>query len=91
MCLNQTRIFKLIIKLCPFITLDPGGAGTTQDAPRDQNPEEIISRQLAEQSRFAYAAQCGVSLGQLFTGPENRYQSHVIMTCCVYLLSVPMQ
>uniref|UniRef100_A0A671Y1T8 Transmembrane and coiled-coil domains 4 n=1 Tax=Sparus aurata TaxID=8175 RepID=A0A671Y1T8_SPAAU len=71
MCLNQTRIFKLIIKLCPFITLDPGGAGTTQDAPRDQNPEEIISRQLAEQSRFAYAALCGVSLGQLFTGPEN--------------------
>ncbi|XP_030280232.1 transmembrane and coiled-coil domain-containing protein 4 [Sparus aurata] len=50
---------------------DPGGAGTTQDAPRDQNPEEIISRQLAEQSRFAYAALCGVSLGQLFTGPEN--------------------
>ena len=73
----------LIINLCPFTTLDPGGAGTTQqDAPRDQNPEEIISRQLAEQSRFAYAALCSVSLGQLFTGPENRYQSHVIMTCC---------
>ncbi|XP_067447566.1 transmembrane and coiled-coil domain-containing protein 4 [Thunnus thynnus] len=50
---------------------DPGGAGTTQDVPCDQNPEEIISRQLSEQGRFAYAALCGVSLGQLFTGPEN--------------------
>ncbi len=72
MCLNQTAALKLIIKLCPCITLDPGGAGTTQDAPRDQSPEEIISRQLTEQGRFAYAALCGVSLGQLFTGPENR-------------------
>ncbi|XP_068997136.1 transmembrane and coiled-coil domain-containing protein 4 isoform X2 [Embiotoca jacksoni] len=31
----------------------------------------MISRQLSEQSRFAYAALCGVSLGQLFTGSEN--------------------
>lgn len=52
-------------------TPDPGGAGTTQDGPRDHSPEEIISRQLSEQSRFAYAALCGVSLGQLFAGPEN--------------------
>lgn len=72
MCVNQTAALKLMIKLCPFSTLDPGGAGTTQDAPRDQSPEEIISRQLTEQGRFAYAALCGVSLGQLFTGPENR-------------------
>ncbi|KAM9351315.1 transmembrane and coiled-coil domain-containing protein 4 [Symphorus nematophorus] len=50
---------------------DPGGAETTQDVPRDQSPEETISRQLTEQSRFAYAALCAVSLGQLFTGPEN--------------------
>ncbi|TDH10925.1 hypothetical protein EPR50_G00079910 [Perca flavescens] len=50
---------------------DPGGAGTTQDGPGDPSPEEIISRQLTEQGRFAYAALCGVSLGQLFTGPEN--------------------
>ncbi|XP_032376737.1 transmembrane and coiled-coil domain-containing protein 4 [Etheostoma spectabile] len=50
---------------------DPGGAGTTQDTPGDPIPEEIISRQLTEQGRFAYAALCGVSLGQLFTGPEN--------------------
>lgn len=72
MCLKQTATLKLIMKFCPFTTLDPGGVETTQDAPRDQSPEEIISRQLTEQSRFAYAALCGVSLGQLFTGPENR-------------------
>uniref|UniRef100_A0A672J6M3 Transmembrane and coiled-coil domains 4 n=1 Tax=Salarias fasciatus TaxID=181472 RepID=A0A672J6M3_SALFA len=33
--------------------------------------KSITSRQLTEQSRFAYAALCGVSLGQLFTGSEN--------------------
>ncbi|XP_075882682.1 transmembrane and coiled-coil domain-containing protein 4 isoform X2 [Nelusetta ayraudi] len=48
-------------------TPDPGGKETGEDAPCDQ----IISRQLTEQGRFAYAALCGVSLGQLFTGPEN--------------------
>lgn len=68
LCLNQTAAFLLIIKLCPYITSEPGGAGTTQEAQRDH----IISRQLTEQSRFAYAALCGVSLGQLFPGPENR-------------------
>ncbi|KAF7661333.1 hypothetical protein LDENG_00263810 [Lucifuga dentata] len=52
-------------------TPDPGGAGTPHHAPCDQSPEEIISRQLTEPGRFAYAALCGVSLGQLFTGPEN--------------------
>ncbi|KAK2851074.1 hypothetical protein Q5P01_007350 [Channa striata] len=50
---------------------DPGGAGTTQDATCDQNPEKIMSRQLSEQGRFAFAALCSVSLGQLFAGPEN--------------------
>uniref|UniRef100_A0A673B7X5 Transmembrane and coiled-coil domains 4 n=1 Tax=Sphaeramia orbicularis TaxID=375764 RepID=A0A673B7X5_9TELE len=53
------------------MTSDPGGEATTHDAPCDQTPAEIISRQLTEQGRFAYAALCGVSLGQLFTGPEN--------------------
>lgn len=74
-CLNEAATLKLMIKFCPFTTLDPGGVETTHGAPRDQSPEEeiiIISRQLTEQSRFAYAALCGVSLGQLFTGPENR-------------------
>ncbi|KAM4563394.1 transmembrane and coiled-coil domain-containing protein 4 [Odontesthes bonariensis] len=50
---------------------DPGGAGAEQEAPCDQNPQKIISRQLTEQSRFAFAALCGVSLGQLFAGSEN--------------------
>lgn len=59
--------------LCFFNPLlDPGGTDTTQDALCDPSPEEIISRQLSEQSRFAYAALCAISLGQLFTGPENR-------------------
>lgn len=47
---------------------DPGGKEAGEDASCDQ----IISRQMTEQGRFAYAALCGVSLGQLFTGPENR-------------------
>ncbi|KAG7520546.1 hypothetical protein JOB18_031593 [Solea senegalensis] len=50
---------------------DPGGARTTQATPCDQSSEKMIGRQLTEQGRFAYAALCGVSLGQLFTGPEN--------------------
>ncbi|RVE70152.1 hypothetical protein OJAV_G00061540 [Oryzias javanicus] len=45
---------------------DPGGP--EPDAPHDG----IISRQLPEASRFALAALCGVSLGQLFAGCENR-------------------
>lgn len=53
------------------IAPDPGGAGTTRDGPCDQSPERIIGRRFSEQSRFAYAALCGVSLGQLFPGSEN--------------------
>ncbi|XP_061592807.1 transmembrane and coiled-coil domain-containing protein 4 isoform X2 [Cololabis saira] len=49
---------------------DPGGAEPERDAP-GHRPDKITSRQLAEQSRFAFAALCGVSLGQLFTGSEN--------------------
>ncbi|XP_008289637.1 transmembrane and coiled-coil domain-containing protein 4 [Stegastes partitus] len=58
---------------CPgsSFTPDPGGAETAQQAPCDPNPELVVSRQLSEQSRFAFAALCGVSLGQLFTGSEN--------------------
>ncbi|XP_008316476.1 transmembrane and coiled-coil domain-containing protein 4 isoform X2 [Cynoglossus semilaevis] len=51
---------------------DPGGTGTTRDSQCEQCPEKMIGRQLTEQGRFAYSALCGVSLGQLFTGPENR-------------------
>ncbi|XP_041860125.1 transmembrane and coiled-coil domain-containing protein 4 [Melanotaenia boesemani] len=57
---------------------DPGGAGTEQDAPCDQNPQKIISRQLTEQSRFAYAALCGVCLGQLFTGPDSVFREQYL-------------
>ncbi|KAM9343209.1 transmembrane and coiled-coil domain-containing protein 4 [Pholidichthys leucotaenia] len=52
-------------------TPDPGGAGPMPGQPCDHAAEAIISRQLSEQSRFAYAALCGVSLGQLFAGSEN--------------------
>ncbi|KAM4609722.1 transmembrane and coiled-coil domain-containing protein 4 [Polymixia lowei] len=53
-------------------TPDPGGAGTTQADPCEPSPQNMIGRQLTEPGRFAYAGLCGVSLGQLFTGPENR-------------------
>uniref|UniRef100_A0A8D3E808 Transmembrane and coiled-coil domain-containing protein 4 n=1 Tax=Scophthalmus maximus TaxID=52904 RepID=A0A8D3E808_SCOMX len=46
-------------------------AEPTQDAPCDQRPEKVTGSQLTEQGRFAYAALCGVSLCQLFTGEEN--------------------
>ncbi|XP_005815550.2 transmembrane and coiled-coil domain-containing protein 4 [Xiphophorus maculatus] len=48
-------------------SLDPGGAAATAD----HEPEKITSRQLTEQSRFAFAALCSVSLGQLFSVSEN--------------------
>uniref|UniRef100_A0A3B5LIU3 Uncharacterized protein n=1 Tax=Xiphophorus couchianus TaxID=32473 RepID=A0A3B5LIU3_9TELE len=40
-------------------------------ATADHEPEKITSRQLTEQSRFAFAALCAVSLGQLFSVSEN--------------------
>lgn len=49
-------------------TPDPGGAGATQDEP---SPAERVSRQLTEPGRFAYAAVCAVSMGQLFGGAEH--------------------
>ncbi|XP_019718712.1 transmembrane and coiled-coil domain-containing protein 4 [Hippocampus comes] len=52
-------------------TPDPGGAEATQDASCEQSSDGIIARQMSEQGRFAYAAVCGVSLGQLFNGDEN--------------------
>ncbi|KAK7884819.1 hypothetical protein WMY93_027942 [Mugilogobius chulae] len=48
-------------------TADPGGAGATQEDP----PGDMISRQLSEPGRFAYAALCAVSLGELFGEPEH--------------------
>lgn len=52
---------------CLFIVTDPGGQ------KNDQSPAERVSgRQLSEPGRFAYAGLCGVSLGQLFRGPEQK-------------------
>uniref|UniRef100_A0A8C5D620 Transmembrane and coiled-coil domains 4 n=1 Tax=Gouania willdenowi TaxID=441366 RepID=A0A8C5D620_GOUWI len=44
---------------------------TPQRDLHDPDQENILSRALTEQCRFAYAALCGVSLGQLFVGPEH--------------------
>ncbi|XP_061528008.1 LOW QUALITY PROTEIN: transmembrane and coiled-coil domain-containing protein 4 [Phycodurus eques] len=52
-------------------TPEPGGAKATQDGSCDQSPMGIISRQMSEQGRFAYAAMCGVSLRKLYSGHEN--------------------
>ncbi|KAI2649478.1 Transmembrane and coiled-coil domain-containing protein 4 [Labeo rohita] len=51
----------------PKLTPDPGGP------KHDQLPaEKVFGRQLSEPGRFAYAGMCGVSLGQLFQGPEQK-------------------
>ncbi|XP_067226817.1 transmembrane and coiled-coil domain-containing protein 4 isoform X2 [Chanodichthys erythropterus] len=51
----------------PKLTPDPGGQ------KKNQSPAEKVSgRQLSEPGRFAYAGLCGVSLGQLFHGPEQK-------------------
>uniref|UniRef100_A0A3B3Z888 Uncharacterized protein n=1 Tax=Periophthalmus magnuspinnatus TaxID=409849 RepID=A0A3B3Z888_9GOBI len=48
------------------------------DWNRERGPQpdpavaEMVSRQLSEPGRFAYAALCAVSLGQLFREPEHR-------------------
>ncbi|KAM9786342.1 transmembrane and coiled-coil domain-containing protein 4 [Neosynchiropus ocellatus] len=57
--------------LCRFEAFDPGGTAASDDGPCDQNQDEIMSRRLSEQGRFAHAAVCAVSLGQLFAGSEN--------------------
>ncbi len=50
-----------------LIVTDPGGQR------RDQSPaQKVFGRLLSEPGRFAYAGLCGVSLGQLFQGPEQK-------------------
>ncbi|XP_020778167.1 transmembrane and coiled-coil domain-containing protein 4 [Boleophthalmus pectinirostris] len=49
-------------------TEDPGGTEGTQEDPP---VAEMVSRQLSEPGRFAYAALCAVSLGQLFGEPDH--------------------
>uniref|UniRef100_A0A8C6WYV0 Transmembrane and coiled-coil domains 4 n=1 Tax=Neogobius melanostomus TaxID=47308 RepID=A0A8C6WYV0_9GOBI len=47
---------------------DPGGDGVSQDDP---SSEAVASRKLSEPGRFAFAALCAVSMGQLFGKPEH--------------------
>lgn len=78
MCLCSSSVFRVLDTNDAFMvnhyvlstctSSDPGGKEMGEGASCGQ----IISRQLTEQGRFAYAALCGVSLGQLFNGPENR-------------------
>lgn len=51
----------------PKLIPDPGGQ------KKNQPPgESVFGRQLSEPGRFAYAGLCGVSLGQLFHGHEQK-------------------
>ncbi|CAL1605499.1 unnamed protein product [Knipowitschia caucasica] len=52
-------------------TADPGGAGEHDEDPTAAAAAEMVSRQLSEAGRFAYAALCAVSLGQLFGEPGH--------------------
>ncbi|KAJ8016637.1 hypothetical protein DPEC_G00009310 [Dallia pectoralis] len=54
------------------VLTDPQGEKLQQDQPDESINVALIGKQLSETGRFAYAALCGVSLGQLFPGPENR-------------------
>ncbi|XP_030625581.1 transmembrane and coiled-coil domain-containing protein 4 [Chanos chanos] len=56
----------------PELTPDPGGQEPNQNDQDQSGAEAVIGRQLSEPGRFAYAGLCGVSLGQLFSGPEQR-------------------
>ncbi|XP_023847004.1 transmembrane and coiled-coil domain-containing protein 4 isoform X2 [Salvelinus sp. IW2-2015] len=56
----------------PVLTPDPGGEKPGRERPDEPIAVAVIGRQLTEPGRFAYAGLCGVSLGQLFPGPENR-------------------
>uniref|UniRef100_A0A8C7IFR3 Transmembrane and coiled-coil domains 4 n=1 Tax=Oncorhynchus kisutch TaxID=8019 RepID=A0A8C7IFR3_ONCKI len=56
----------------PVLTQDPGGEKPGRESPDEPIAVAVIGRQLTEPGRFAYAGLCGVSLGQLFPGPENR-------------------
>ncbi|KAG9332736.1 hypothetical protein JZ751_014835, partial [Albula glossodonta] len=51
---------------------DPEGEEPTPDGQDLYSSDAAIGRQLGEPGRFAYAGLCGVSLGQLFPGPEHR-------------------
>ncbi|XP_060794331.1 transmembrane and coiled-coil domain-containing protein 4 isoform X2 [Neoarius graeffei] len=52
--------------------LNPGGEESKLNGKLQSAAEVAIGRQLSEPGRFAYAALCGVSLGHLFPGSEQR-------------------
>ncbi|XP_051515525.1 transmembrane and coiled-coil domain-containing protein 4 isoform X1 [Myxocyprinus asiaticus] len=54
-------------KEAPKLTPDPGG-----QEPDHSSLEKVFGQLLSEPGRFAYAGLCGVSLGQLFFGPEQK-------------------
>ncbi|KAJ8395134.1 hypothetical protein AAFF_G00035900 [Aldrovandia affinis] len=56
----------------PGSSTDPDGEEPTPDGQDLSGSEAVIGRRLGEPGRFAYAGLCGVSLGQLFPGPEQR-------------------
>ncbi|XP_036389723.1 transmembrane and coiled-coil domain-containing protein 4 [Megalops cyprinoides] len=56
----------------PGSSADPEGEEPVPDGQGIPESEAVIGRQLSEPGRFAYAGLCGVSLGQLFPGPEHR-------------------
>ncbi|KAG9269693.1 transmembrane and coiled-coil domain-containing protein 4 [Astyanax mexicanus] len=52
-------------------TSDPGGKEPRPNGQEPSASEAEMGRQLSEPGRFAYAGLCGVSLAQLFPGPEQ--------------------
>ncbi|KAG7323606.1 hypothetical protein KOW79_013308 [Hemibagrus wyckioides] len=54
------------------LALDPGGKESKLNGRLQSTAEAAIGRQLSEPGRFACAALCGVSLGYLFPGSEQR-------------------
>ncbi|KAB5546215.1 hypothetical protein PHYPO_G00069510 [Pangasianodon hypophthalmus] len=54
------------------LALDPGGKEPKLNGKVQSTKEAAIGRQFSEPGRFAYAALCGVSLGHLFSGSEQR-------------------
>ncbi|KAG7472720.1 hypothetical protein MATL_G00111890 [Megalops atlanticus] len=55
----------------PGSSTDPEGEEPAPDGQDLPESKAVIGRQLSEPGRFAYAGLCGVSLGQLFPGPEH--------------------
>ncbi|KAF5906706.1 transmembrane and coiled-coil domain-containing protein 4, partial [Clarias magur] len=70
------------------LALDPGGRESKINSKGQSRADAAIGRQLSEPGRFAYAALCGVSLGQLFPGPELRAFREQYLECFVQWLGL---